>query len=286
MECSTALVWNSVGEGKAPSVLNGSPLDYLPCPPAALPCPPASSNNPTMKQLRIAQENIRARSQAAEGRWSCDKWQQSSAGTTTTKVLAALDALDRHSFDRMDASNSLDTLYAKIFTSSLKDSCNERDIKTEYNPQQDSAVVEILCEWAVSAERWGEHRAMAVAKLLEKRQSEATGETNDNDDKDSTCSNGSPPVLPIFQSLLMKFLDMDAPVLDNTSSQSKTQFTNLVHLFSELIRHDVFSHDAYMCTLISRGDLIQGNVNIYLLILKTTCLYVSVCICKEKLNYI
>ena len=34
-------------------------------------------------------------------------------------------------------------------------------------------------------------------------------------------------------------------------------FTNLVHLFSELIRHDVFSHDAYMCTLISRGDLIN-----------------------------
>lgn len=36
-------------------------------------------------------------------------------------------------------------------------------------------------------------------------------------------------------------------------------FTNLVHLFSELIRHDVFSHDAYMCTLISRGDLLTGG---------------------------
>ncbi|XP_014477352.1 PREDICTED: mediator of RNA polymerase II transcription subunit 12 [Dinoponera quadriceps] len=260
LECPTALVWNCVGEGKAPSVLNGSPLDYLPCPPAALPCPPASSGNPTMKQLRIAQENIRGRSQAAEGRWSCDKWQQSSAGMTTTKVLAALDALDRHSFDKMDAANSLDTLYAKIFAPPAKDSSNERDAKAEYNPQQDSAVVEILCEWAVSAERWGEHRAMAVAKLLEKRQSEATGETNDNDDKDSVCSNGSPPVLPIFQPLLMKFLDVDAPVLDSTSAQPKAQFTNLVHLFSELIRHDVFSHDAYMCTLISRGDLIQGPV--------------------------
>lgn len=36
-------------------------------------------------------------------------------------------------------------------------------------------------------------------------------------------------------------------------------FTNLVHLFAELIRHDVFSHDAYMCTLISRGDLNVAN---------------------------
>lgn len=34
----------------------------------------------------------------------------------TSKVLAALDALDRHRFDRMDANNSLDTLYNKIFT--------------------------------------------------------------------------------------------------------------------------------------------------------------------------
>ncbi|XP_057325001.1 mediator of RNA polymerase II transcription subunit 12 [Microplitis mediator] len=259
LECPTALVWNSVGEGKSPSVLNGSPLDYLPCPPAALPCPPASAANPTMAKLKAAQENIRARSQAAEGRWSCDKWQQSSAGMTTTKVLSALDALDRHKFDKIDVTNSLDTLYAKIFTPPTKETTNERETsKTEYTPQQDSAVVDILCQWAVSAERWGEHRAMAVAKLLEKRQTEVTGENNDNDDKDSVCSNGNPPSLPIFQPLLMKFLDTDAPIQDNSTPQTKAQFTNLVHLFSELIRHDVFSHDAYMCTLISRGDLIQG----------------------------
>ena len=42
---------------------------------------------------------------------------------------------------------------------------------------------------------------------------------------------------------------------ENGSIQNRVMFTNLVHLFSELIRHDVFSHDAYMCTLISRGDL-------------------------------
>lgn len=46
--------------------------------------------------------------------------------------------------------------------------------------------------------------------------------------------------------------------LENTSV-SRTTFTNLVHLFTELIRNDVFSHDAYMCTLISRGDLQSTN---------------------------
>lgn len=41
----------------------------------------------------------------------------------------------------------------------------------------------------------------------------------------------------------------------------KTAFTNLIHLFAELVRRDVFSHDAYMCTLISRGDLLGHEEN-------------------------
>lgn len=38
------------------------------------------------RQLRAAEEHIRNRSRGAEGRWSCDKWQQSTAGRTTSKV--------------------------------------------------------------------------------------------------------------------------------------------------------------------------------------------------------
>lgn len=126
---------------------------------------------------------------------------------------------------------------------------------------------------------------MAVARLLDKRQAEITGRESDSsvevvpggpsEDKDSIVS--TPATLPLFQPLLMNFLDHDAPVLginyyntnlkdcililyflENTSS-SRTTFTNLVHLFTELIRNDVFSHDAYMCTLISRGDLQSTN---------------------------
>lgn len=83
---------------------------------------------------------------------------------------------------------------------------------------------------------------------------------NPNDDKDSIASGaGLIGGLPVFQSVLMNFLDRDAPVLDeNGSLANRTQFTNLVHLFSALIRHDVFSHNAYMYTLISRGDLLEG----------------------------
>lgn len=40
----------------------------------------------------------------------------------------------------------------------------------------DDAVVTLLCEWAVSCKRSGPHRAMVVAKLLEKRQTEIEAE--------------------------------------------------------------------------------------------------------------
>ena len=41
-----------------------------------------------------------------------------SNATVTARVLQALEVLDRHSFDRVDSSNSIDTVYAKIFTGS------------------------------------------------------------------------------------------------------------------------------------------------------------------------
>ena len=37
-------------------------------------------------------------------------------------------------------------------------------------------MIQLLCEWAVSTKRTGEHRAIVVAKLLEKRQNELQNE--------------------------------------------------------------------------------------------------------------
>ena len=47
------------------------------------------------------------------------------------------------------------------------------------------------------------------------------------------------------------------PTDDNPTVENKNAFANLILLFCELIANDVFSHDAYMCALISRGDLAQ-----------------------------
>ena len=64
-------------------------------------------------------------------------------------------------------------------------------------------------------------------------------------------------MLMLLQGFLMKFLDCEAPVLNEPGHNNRTVFASLVHLFFELIKHDVFSHDMYMCTLISRGDLLS-----------------------------
>ncbi len=65
----------------------------------------------------------------------------------------------------------------------------------------------------------------------------------------------NPPLL--FQDLLFKFLDTDAPCLTTPHPElwRAQEMANLILLFHELMAHEVFSHDAYMCFLISRGDL-------------------------------
>lgn len=55
--------------------------------------------------------------------------------------------------------------------------------------------------------------------------------------------------------LLPHLLFSLSPAADPSNENERVEFFNLVLLFCELIRHDVFSHNMYMCTLISRGDL-------------------------------
>lgn len=136
LDCPTALIWSGIGENR-PSVLSGSPLDYLPVAPSTLPMPEKSpkSNEEYRVKLKIAEDNIKHRSQQAESRWCTDKWRTIS-GNSTVKLLTILDTLDSYFFDRMDVNNSLDTLYAKIFPplpEPSKDSHNDgKDSKYDY----------------------------------------------------------------------------------------------------------------------------------------------------------
>ncbi|XP_062901407.1 mediator of RNA polymerase II transcription subunit 12-like protein isoform X1 [Mobula hypostoma] len=254
--CPSALVWNySTNESKSSNP--GSPLDLLQVAPSCLPMPGGNStfNKQVRAKIYEVEKQIKQRGRAVEVRWSFDKCQESTAGFTISKVLHTLEVLDRHCFDRSDSSNSLDSLDHKIFGSS-----QGKESQEQIAPN-DEAVVTLLCEWAVSCKRCGKHRAMTVAKLLEKRQAEIEaercGESEVLDEKESISSVSlSGSSLPVFQNILLRFLDTQAPVLTDLSNENeKAEFVNLVLLFCEFIRHDVFSHDAYMCTLISRGDL-------------------------------
>ena len=123
---------------------------------------------------------------------------------------------------------------------------------------EDEAVVMILCQWAVTNKRSGDHRSFIAAKLLEQRQTDLMNQdSGDNNDKDDEETYYQGP--PVFQQLLFKFLDTEAPYFTSPPHQThkkiKNEVSNLILLFYELMSHEVFSHDAYLCTLISRGDL-------------------------------
>uniref|UniRef100_A0A452H393 Mediator complex subunit Med12 domain-containing protein n=1 Tax=Gopherus agassizii TaxID=38772 RepID=A0A452H393_9SAUR len=254
--CPSALVWHySLTDSR---IKTGSPLDHLPIAPSNLPMPGGNSafTQQVRAKLREIEQQIKERGQAVEVRWSFDKCQETTAGFTIGRVLHTLEVLDSHSFERSDFSNSLDSLYNRIFGLGPSKDSHEVD---------DDAVVALLCEWAVSCKRSGRHRAMVVAKLLEKRQAEIEaercGDSEVVDEKGSISSGSlSAASTPVFQDVLMQFLDTQAPVLTDPGNESeKVEFFNLVLLFCELIRHDVFSHNIYMCTLISRGDLAMDS---------------------------
>ncbi|ELT92763.1 hypothetical protein CAPTEDRAFT_163894 [Capitella teleta] len=263
IRCPGALVWHHLGDGKGSSILSGSPLDLLPCAPSCLPMAPGADNQSIRSQIRAAENQIAARGRSAEMKWSSDKCQRTNSGSVISHVLHVLEALDQHNFDRVEANSSLDSLYHRVFSSvHCKDNGSSNMIG-------DEPVVNLLCEWAVSTQRTGEHRAIVVAKLLEKRQNELASEKFSDpsemaDERDHSVTSGSEMMglgsggSAPFQALLMNFLDKKAPLLDdNPTVENKSAFANLILLFCELISNEVFSHDAYICTLISRGDLMQ-----------------------------
>uniref|UniRef100_H2YRP3 Mediator complex subunit Med12 domain-containing protein n=1 Tax=Ciona savignyi TaxID=51511 RepID=H2YRP3_CIOSA len=258
ISCPGALVWYQPVDAKS----CGSPLDLLPCASSDLPLPDVPKQDLIKHRLLLQQQEaeIIRRSRASEMKWSTDKCQESTAGHTINRVLGALEALDKQHFERRTTDSwcdPLDSLYHKIF-----DPGQEKDCDIQLTKSSEDAVVGLLCEWAISPKRLGVHRAAVVAKLLDLRQQAELPEPPMENDTSLNTSESMPPNLasatPYFQNLLFTFLDVQAPELskENRDDFEEIQsFRNLVLLFSELIEHDVFSHDIYMNTLISRGEI-------------------------------
>lgn len=139
-------------------------------------------------QLRAAEERITLRSCLCETRWSSEDPSQPTCNraATTSRVLQVLEILDRQNFARIDHTQYVQRLYEKVFAV-LESKENEvgsvtfvhSELSTAFvamsrwfpqPPISGDCVVKVLCEWAVSVQRSGEHRALVVAKLLERRQ--------------------------------------------------------------------------------------------------------------------
>lgn len=351
IECPTAMVRHHIVDAKLPPMFQGSPLDHLPCLPSNLPMMQSDLNLELRKSVHDAEREILLRSAMADSKWSCDSSCRADnfKGGLVNRLLTVLEILDKHNFDKIDSSNSIDILYQKIFHSSGNDSaCKTNNLNPNPPPSEtsvnsgnsssildlsassqmyglpsnveqskksrhlhsnsmntsslesdikessatssyDEHILKLLCEWATTTQRTGEHRALVVARLFEKRQSEfqeslrlsfknqpstntntgkhddlkANSSTNANDKPSEPISSDEPQesqeeyVHFSLQNLLVQFLDENASITDNSHSinfnENKKAFKNLVLLFGELIRSDVFSHYNYMCTLISRG---------------------------------
>ncbi|XP_071839285.1 mediator of RNA polymerase II transcription subunit 12-like protein isoform X3 [Apostichopus japonicus] len=261
IKCPSAVIWINSSDAKDKHIASpGSPLDILPFPPSSLPISggPTLQNHQIRGALRHIENQIKVRSRAVELRWSSDKCQDSDTGHTISKELQTLEYLDKHNFEKCDSNNSLDSLYHKIFPGASQREGSEV-------PFGEEPVILLLCSWAVCPQRSGEHRAFVVTHLLERRmielEDEKTFDLDQLESKSGTIMNQflENQAPPVFQRILQDFLDNQAPVADeNSSPEEKRAFSSLILLFSQLIQNEVFSLDAYMCLLISRGNLINS----------------------------
>ncbi|XP_065193294.1 mediator of RNA polymerase II transcription subunit 12-like protein [Sycon ciliatum] len=133
-----------------------------------------------------------------------------------------------------------------------------------------------MCEWAVTSQRRGPHRALVVARLLRMRdtsfrKAEATenieaeheeDEEEDGDDAASSILSVAGNAQP-FQAMLLLFLDLRAPALvggADYSTDNDSAFCRILHLFAEFIQQGLFSFEKYICTLVARGDLLSTPI--------------------------
>lgn len=76
--------------------------------------------------------------------------------------------------------------------------------------KQDEPYVRLLCQWAVSDQRYGEHRAMATALLLEKRQADlaalAESDTAGSEENEAEDNSAVSVLLPVFQVVFSFYL--------------------------------------------------------------------------------
>ena len=157
----------------------------------------------------------------------------SSKHSTVGKILTVL---DRFSFYSSTNNNCMDVLHKKVW--------GELPSNTGAGVSvEDEAVVMILCQWAVTNKRSGDHRAFVAAKLLEQWQSDLVAGAGAGDNTEEKEEEVFYPGPPVFQQLLLSFLNTETPhftsALSLTNQKTKTEIAAPGLLFHELMSHEV-----------------------------------------------
>uniref|UniRef100_A0A915HQD2 Mediator complex subunit Med12 domain-containing protein n=1 Tax=Romanomermis culicivorax TaxID=13658 RepID=A0A915HQD2_ROMCU len=246
VDCPISLIWNGLKVNPngidSRSYLSGSPLDLLPCFPSQLPMPDGGATDTIRDQLKYLEQEVRQRSLAVDNRWSFDNRELSGLSAIVSDILNILESLDKYCYDRSNETNNLNTLYSRIFSQEDKD----------FDEAMEIVIIKFMCYYAITAQRSGSYRAIVIVRLLEKRKNECV----------SNLENGRSASYP-FQNVLFEFLDTEA-VPPPINDRPRVEFSNLILLFNEFIRADLFSHDAYLKCLISRGEIPAHSYQIYM----------------------
>ncbi|VDM39691.1 unnamed protein product [Toxocara canis] len=239
IDCPGALIWNNfqVAEGRPPPLLHhlcGSPLDVLPCALEALPMPPGHGSDKMheLVQLRVAE--VKRRSRAVDNRWSLNQTHKAGFALTVRTCLEILGALDAA---RLDQPRCIEKIYNLIFNDNVVE-VYFLIIVVLYFQHEHAIRIKVLLQWAVTVEREGTHRALVVASVLALRVNHRKG-----------FKFGERHL----QDILLEYLDTEGPQLGQPHFHE--EFASLMHLFMELQRAGVFSHDSYVKGLITTGEM-------------------------------
>ncbi|VDN57047.1 unnamed protein product [Dracunculus medinensis] len=255
IDCPGALIWNNfhVAEGRPPSLLHqlcASPLDHLPCEIEALPMPAGVGTDKIMHFIHLRVEEVKRRSHNVENHWSLNQTQKDGFALIVRVCLEILGVLDSA---RHDQPHSIERIYNLIFSGPSKESFEH----------EHAIRVKVLLHWAVTVEREGTHRASIVASVLALRINHRKGfrfgqfKFLKNINKFFSLI-----FVNIFagnhhlQDILVEYLETESP--QPGQPYFYEEFSNLMHLFVELLRAGVFSHDLYVKSLITTGEMMES----------------------------
>ncbi|VDK42731.1 unnamed protein product [Anisakis simplex] len=230
IDCPGALIWNNfqVAEGRPPPLLHnlcGSPLDVLPCSIECLPIPQGHGNDKLSELIQLRVVEVKRRSRAVDNHWSINHSHKAGFALIVQTCLEILGALDAA---RLDQPRAIEKIYNQIFNNSYREKFDH----------EDAIRVKVLIHWAVTVEREGTYRALVVASVLALRVNHRKG-----------FKFGERHL----QDILLEYLDTEGPKFGDEYFHE--EFANLMHLFMELQRAGVFSHDSYVKGLITTGEM-------------------------------